>query len=267
MTYSSRENSVALGEVIELYQFIIGTEFFLFASCAQPITYLAKEYSPSSISRDAVKQGVDPFKGGLSVRFPKSDSFAQQFITFAPNEVVSLTIFRGHFGDPEFVTYWKGRVLGGSISGQEISLDCESVFSSLKRPGLRATHEINCRHVVYSIQCKASAAAMEVTGTVNSTSNGETTLQVASAATKPDGWFTAGFLVIGGVRRFIKAHQGINLTISRPFGFNVITSPIRMYAGCDHLLSTCNTKFNNGDNHGGFPFIPGINPFGGSSII
>ena len=267
MSYTTRENSTAQGEVVELYLFNIATEFFAFATSVEPVTHEGKNYAPSSISRDTIKQGVDPFRGGLSIRLPRSSSFGQKFINFAPNETVSLTIFRGHSSDGEFVTYWKGRVLSGGVTDNEITLSCESVFSSIKRPGLRASHEINCRHVVYSIQCKASAAAFETIGTVTGSLNGGTLIQVSSAATKPDGWFTAGFMVVDGVRRFIKAHQGINLTISRPFGFNANTRQVRMYAGCDHLLATCANKFNNEENNGGFPFIPGINPFNGSSII
>ena len=38
-------------------------------------------------------------------------------------------------------------------------------------------------------------------------------------------------------------------------------------SGCDLRAATCATKFGNLPNFGGFPEIPGRNPFGGSSIV
>ena len=37
--------------------------------------------------------------------------------------------------------------------------------------------------------------------------------------------------------------------------------------GCDLRAATCAVKFGNLANFGGFPEIPGRNPFGGTSIV
>ncbi|PQO22067.1 hypothetical protein C2I36_15045 [Rhodobacteraceae bacterium WD3A24] len=42
---------------------------------------------------------------------------------------------------------------------------------------------------------------------------------------------------------------------------------VELARGCDLRRDTCEAKFNNLANFGGFPNIPGINPFGGSSIV
>jgi len=72
---------------------------------------------------------------------------------------------------------------------------------------------------------------------------------------------------ITGVRRSIVAHSGANLTLTRPVPEFAVGSQIRLYPGCDHTKGTCNTKFNNLDNFGGFPWIPIRNPFDGNSIL
>jgi len=42
---------------------------------------------------------------------------------------------------------------------------------------------------------------------------------------------------------------------------------VKIYPGCDRVRATCESKFDNLDNFGGFPWIPTKNPFGGSSIV
>jgi hypothetical protein len=39
------------------------------------------------------------------------------------------------------------------------------------------------------------------------------------------------------------------------------------FAGCDRSFSTCQSKFGNSLNFGGFPWIPPKNPFAGDSIV
>jgi hypothetical protein len=42
---------------------------------------------------------------------------------------------------------------------------------------------------------------------------------------------------------------------------------VTLYPGCDHTTTTCDGKFSNLNNYGGFPHIPTKNPFGGSPIF
>lgn len=45
-----------------------------------------------------------------------------------------------------------------------------------------------------------------------------------------------------------------------------VGTKLSLYAGCDKLNTTCNQKFSNILNFGGFPFIPNDNPFTGTII-
>ena len=92
----------------------------------------------------------------------------------------------------------------------------------------------------------------------------------------------SGVLRFGTELGFITDHTGATLTLSRPMpelAAAIATpeldpdtgEPLPMLAdiapGCDLRAATCAAKFGNLANFGGFPEIPGRNPFGGSSIV
>ena len=52
-----------------------------------------------------------------------------------------------------------------------------------------------------------------------------------------------------------------------PIGDPETVAVIDMAPGCDLRRDTCAVKFGNLLNFGGFPDIPGRNPFGGTSIV
>ena len=72
----------------------------------------------------------------------------------------------------------------------------------------------------------------------------------------------------GGLdHRLILAQDGDDVTLLLPFAENIVGSTIVLLAGCDHSITTCDTKFStpldplsNVRNFGGFPFVPTKNP-------
>lgn len=269
MTYSTYENSLDSGTPIELYEFVQGSNRWNYISGADSIVRLGQTYTPMPVSRDRIKQTSDIFKDSLKLSFPRDDPFASQFLGFAPEDVTTVTVLRGHVGDPdnEFIVYWKGRVVGAKASGNEINVECESVFTSIKRPGLRARFEYGCRRTLYLKGCNVNRELYKHEGEVLSIANG-LVVAVGGAALQPAGFYTGGMLVApDGTPRFITAHSGDQVTMARPLPGLVGGMTVALYPGCDHLLGTCKNKFNNLDNFGGFPFIPGRNPFDGSSIV
>ena len=257
-----------MGTPVELYEFTQGSSRWYYTTAADGFVRAGRTYKASPIVRGRVKQSGDVFKNSLSLSFPRLDEFARQFIGFAPEAVTTVTILRGHAGDPsnEFVVYWKGRVVGGKASGNVIDVECESIFTSIKRVGLRARFELGCRHSLYSVRCGVARGLYKASGTLLYAGSG-VVVSMAVAALKPDGYYTGGLLLTsGGASRFILVHTGASLTMSRPVEDLVSGSSADIFAGCDHLRGTCLTKFNNIRNFGGFPYIPQRNPFDGSSI-
>jgi len=268
MSYQQYEDSLDQGEPIEIYEFTQGLRRWTYVSGAQPVLYESQEYSPSPIKRDRIKQTTDRRKDSLKLTFPRSDSFANQYIGFAPEEQTTVTIRRAHRGDPdeEFVVYWKGRVVGAKATENTIEIECESVFTSIRRPGLRARYELTCRHTLYGRACSVNREAFKHEGTVLSVNGPNMTVE--GAGSFADGYFTGGILLSPtGATRFITAHTSDDIQLSRPLDTNIANQTVEIYPGCDHLKETCKNKFNNLPNFGGFPHIPVRNPFDGSSIV
>lgn len=268
MTYSNYENLLEGGSPVELYEFNRGAESWRFTTSAQPITYLTNEYTPSSITRDNIKQTTDTFKDSMKLVFPRSNQFALQYITSAPDAITTVTIYRGHSTDPDgqFIVYWKGRITGVKTSGQQAEIECESVFTSIRRVGLRARFEYNCRHALYMPGCNANKELFRADSSILGIID-QINVTVPAAALKPDGYYNAGIIVFeDGVSRFITKHVGTTITFSRPYSGLIGGQSVVLYPGCNHTKETCNNKFNNLNNFGGFPWIPTTNPYSGSSI-
>ena len=265
MTYTSRESSVASGRPVELYRFALGAQRWTYTSGQTAVVYQSETYQPVTIKRSGIEQGNEINRAGLEITLPRDNPLAGLFVASPPEGVVSVTIYRFHVGDAETIVLWKGRVGGARLSGSELALKCEPVATSLKRTGLRARYQLICRHALYSAGCGALKDSFRVDGTVSAVSG--TTVQVAAAASKPDGYFVAGMLAIDDGSRMIVGHAGINLTLVAPMRSLSAGMAVRLYAGCDHSTATCKNRFGNLANYGGFPFIPLKNPFAGDAIV
>ena len=267
--YSDFEDSLENGTPFELYSFTQGVENWNYVSGSTPIVYLGKTYIPFPVLRDRIKQSSDVFKDGIKLSFPRGDPFAAQYLGFAPEDPTILTVYRGHYGDldSEVIVYWKGRVVGAKAFENTVDLQCESIFTSIKRPGLRGRYEYTCRHTLYLKGCNVNRESFVHTGLVTSITSG-INVDVQGAGVQPDGYYTGGMLVLpSGAARFLTNHVGDTVTLARTMVDLTPGLTVAIYPGCDHLISTCNTKFNNLNNFGGFPFIPSRNPFDGSSIV
>jgi hypothetical protein len=102
----------------------------------------------------------------------------------------------------------------------------------------------------------------------------KTALTAWALLVKPNGWFRGGVLRHAGILGFITGHVGDAFTLScrMPDLEAAIDAPqaqtlVEIAPGCDLLCDTCKAKFGNLLNFGGFPDIPGRNPFWGGSVV
>jgi uncharacterized phage protein (TIGR02218 family) len=286
MSYDTIEASPAEGRPYFLYQFIESAQIWRFTSRATAWTSAGSDgtditWDAAAVAHGDVVQTSEIERARLELTWPLSHPFARQFLAPLGNTPVTLTIFRGHeqvLG--ETVAHWKGRIVGAEVEGQRIILGCESVFSTLRRAGVRAKYQRLCRHALYGRGCGLDIALHWQTGTVTAAS--ATAVTIPEAAAQPDGWFRGGVLRFGSQLGFITGHAGAALTLSRPMPelaaalaapeIDPVTGdPLSLHVdiapGCDLRTATCATKFGNVLNFGGFPEISGRNPFGGSSIV
>ena len=264
MTYNDTEASVNSGKPIELYDFNWDVEHWRFTSGPDEIQYLGNTYDPELISRGDVEITDNNFKNEMEISISRDNIFAQQFILSPLEGIVSVTIYRGHGTD--FVIYWQGIISNFTFNSGEISITAKPRTSSMMRTGLRRKYQKLCNHALYGVGCQVNQESYKVASTIATIDR--TTITSAIFATKADGWFTAGKIVVGKAERLITSHEGATITINRPITTAVAGNSFTAYAGCDHTRTACKDKFtNNFLNYGGQPWIPTKNPFSGDGII
>lgn len=260
MTYASSESSVYGGNPVEGFEFQADGTYWRYTSADHDIEIGGETFSAVAISRPSISNTDDSAKSGIQVAAARDNPAAATFISGTNGGAMILTIYRGHEDDGEFIVCWKGRVMSVSYSGEQVQISCESIFTSMKRPGLRAKYQLLCRHVLYDSGCGLTAGDYDESATVTDVSGVSVT--VSGLGAFDDGYFTGGYFKKSTYQfRTIIDHTGGVLTIDRPLPGLVATDTLTIYPGCDHALSTCASKFSNELNFGGFPWIPSQNPF------
>lgn len=272
MSYIASEYSVQSGDPIYRFLFIQGATEYRYTSAAHFSGDSGGTWEPVSLDMSEITQTNELSKDSVKIKIPRDNPFAQLFLGGVPEQITSITIFRGHAGDlsEEFEVSWKGRVAGASATGDTLTLECENIFTSMRRSGLRARYQKNCRHALYGRGCNLNDYDFAVAGVVTSISGFLVTIEDLIDSSITDGYFTGGMIEnADGFLRYITNHSGTQLTLMRPFSVledevsgSAGTANVTLYPGCDHSKTTCKNKFNNLNNFGGFPWIPGKNPFG-----
>lgn len=257
----------------ELYRFSeqASASVWTFTSGNEPVVYNGESYVPTSINRSEAEIKNELARANIDVQMPLSNEAAFRWLQDNGEKIVTLTIFERPKTGPVAVV-WKGRLASIAPGMSEITLKMESIFTSLRRAGLRARYQRSCRHALYARGCNLNPEAFAVAGTVTAADG--RTLVSAAAATKPNGYFTGGMArASDGTLSYIIGHVGNSITLQR-LSYSFVEDiqdgfpfAVTLYPGCSHDRATCAAKFNNLDNYGGFDFIPVKNPMGGSSIV
>jgi L-lysine exporter family protein LysE/ArgO len=198
------------------------------------------------------------------------------------NTPVTLTIFRGHeqvLG--ETVAHWKGRVVGAEVEGQRILLQAESIFSTLRRAGVRAKYQRLCRHALYGRGCGLDIALHWLTGTVTAVSGGGAAVTIPEAAGSPMAGIAAACCALACSLASSPAMPGATDPLAPDAGTGAaLATPeidpdtgdrcpvlLDIAPGCDLRAATCAAKFGNLSTSGAFPRSPAATRFGGGSIV
>lgn len=272
MTFSTIETSVSDGRPVELLQIDFGQYHWHYTTAEEEIVYNGNTYSPLPMEHDNIKPTGDTSKAGLPIRVPQDTPVGDLFRAHPPSGVVTVTLYALHFLDNDFKVIWKGRAINAEWQPPWLTLTTESVISSLQRVGLRRKYSSQCPHPLYGVGCGLSQESFKTNYNVVSLSGAS--VFVSGWVGGVNNYFAGGYAqwlhnTRGTVeRRAIKssnASTGQVVLSSLPLGLSA-GQVVSLYAGCDHSLSTCNSKFGNSLNYGGTPFIPTKNPFGGSTL-
>jgi uncharacterized phage protein (TIGR02218 family) len=266
MTFDAQETSRESGSVLELYEFVLGLETFRFTSFQRDVTWSGLNYTATTISRSKTGASIEDVAGQVTITTTIDNPVAEKFIPNVPGSVGSVRILRAHINDPaeESVLSFEGFIANVTLDGElEAKILCNPNTKIFDRAAPRFTFMGLCNHILYDARCKVDISLFDFTGLVSAVSGNDITVNGASG-------LGADFFVGGFARfpagstddaRMILAQSGDTMTLLLPFAETILGSDIDLFAGCDHSLAICESKFANVINYGGFPFVPRKNPF------
>jgi len=279
MTYQSNEISNQDGQPVSLYEFKWGNTFWRYTSADRPQTIqqtvngvlTSVTYAPIAISDDGMVQGGSQ-NNDLTVTAQNDIELVELFRSTPPAGSIWLTVRRRHASDPatEFFVYWIGTVAnvkkGGAVEAKIIG---KSLLASFKRSGLRLAWTRNCPHMLYDSQCRADPADFEVEAEIIALGT-DGSITVDAAGGHPAGYFDGGYLqwVVNGdgttdQRGIESSVNGTTFVIFGSTDRLEVGMAVKLYPGCDLTGATCQAKFDNLVNYGGFEQMTGENPFDG----
>jgi uncharacterized phage protein (TIGR02218 family) len=255
--------------IIEFYKIVEGSTEWYLTSSDTAITYNGDIYIPTAIGRTEVENKNELAKANVDLSLNIDHELSQRHLGSIIDNDVSLTIFSSENGDVYVI--WKGRLAAVKPEGAKMKLVFESLYTSLRRPGLLDRFQRNCRHTLYGRGCNLDKNDFEESSTATAVAGAVVTCP--AAASFADGTFIGGMLKSpDGTFRFIVNHVGNQITLVRPIdslseAVSVGIQNVKLYPGCDRTRQMCNSRFNNLANNGSFAFIPTRNPFNGSSFV
>lgn len=271
MTFDAKETSADGGAPIELYDFQRGGDHYRYTSADRDITLGTDLYLSTALERSDVESSTAVERANMTITAPRDLGVAQLFNIVPPSDPVILTLRKVHDTDVDLqaVVHYKGRLRNVKWGASSCDLLIDSVFTALRRVGLRRAYQKTCPHVLYGTECGLNASSFVDITTVSSVAG--LTITAPAFGSRPAGYFAGGFLelAVGGhiERRAIVAHPGATVDISHRLPELAAGLTINAYPGCDHTTGAngC-TKFANVVNFGGMPYIPVKNPFAGDPV-
>lgn len=269
MSFDSLETSLSSSQPVELYDFTYQGLHLYFTSTDIDKTVAGIAYKASHLQRSKLTDSGDISKSTLNIVAEEDFAVSGLFEEFPPDDVVGLVLSRMQ-SDGTIETFWLGRVVNVAWPSNTSTLRCESIFSTLKQPGLRRPYGRNCPYTLYDEDCQLHIADFQSTLAV--TSQTGNILTIADAALQADGFFAGGRVYWEAspgffVKRGIVNHTADQIEITHQMpgisgGANVVIAP-----GCAKDFLTCDEKFANAINFGGDPNMQQKNPFGQSNVF
>lgn len=271
------ETSQSSGEPILLYRATYGTgvnDYLTLTDAEEDITVEGTLYvGRQAIQCPPITASGTLDKSSLDMEVAYGSPLAELFRTEVPDNVISLRIFRAHYGDvtdgvlasANMKQIWGGRIINFEVSDDYIvTLTCQPLGSGMKRSGLRRPYCIGCPHIHYGDQCKANPAAFTASSTVVSKTSNTLTLPTGWNGALPAAKFARGVLFFEGrygtVKRTILSVSGNTILVAGALSQLGAGASVSLRLGCNHTMGDCDTVFHNLPNYGGFPWIPTENP-------
>lgn len=268
MTYRTYEDSAMSGRPIELYHFHddLDNDWF-YCTGGHDVEFLGNIYLSAAIMSSASIIGNEVDAENITIDLWKGAEIATQYIDTPVDGKLEVTTYKQHVD--KYVQYYAGVIVNVAFDENAVPrLIVEPGVVNSGRVGHRRRNQRSCDHALYSVGygcCNVVKALFTRTGVISSISG--TTVTSTVFAAEVDDWFRGGVLVVGFAKRLITSHIGSTITISRSIATATPGDVLTATAGCDHLPTTCLTKFNNKLNYGGNEFLTNANVYTGHHVM
>lgn len=275
MTYDTYALGTESSRPVEIYRIIQGGTTYEYTSAEDTVTVSAIDYDPETIKRGKIAQSPADRSSVLEVRVPSTNAFAKRYRASTPGSRASITIQRIQRPDlptPTVITIYAGFIASVAFENdmKEAVIACRPIESASSRPVPRFSYQSLCNHVLFDNNCKVDDTDARWRFTHDVSAQTGSVITVVGATAFGASWWVGGFLEIDGGddARLIVAQSGDDLTLLLPFPTSALGRNVTLFAGCDHTISICDTKFNTTEdtqsnvlNFGGFGFVPTRNPY------
>lgn len=260
MTFFENESSVQSSEPREGIKIELPAVSYYVATGTRDIVVDGRKYTASPSARSEITTPVMGVEAFLEVTLPLTHPAAQRWMAGGiPPKRITVTLYRQQAGG-EFEIDWLGVVESMAIDKHVAVFRIPSEMTrNAQRRLATITAGRTCVHVLGDANCRVSRDSFRDDANVSLHSGRAVTL---TGFSQVNGWATFGELrhVGSGEGMSIFDQTGSVITMQLPIYELADGDAVQVYAGCDHTLATCQSKFANVANFGGFFAMPKINP-------
>lgn len=249
---------------VELYRFTLGQTSWHQTPSAPAFELLGQTYVPEFLRRSEISYTTEESRQEIKVTVKRDHPVAQLFAAGDQIGRVGLTILAADRDIPGSRFIWRGRLVGPTWTREGDGLACSlhgiPVFAELARGLLGPRFMPSCWKELYGVTCRVDRGAFKEAGVATDVQGAVVQAQVFAG--RPDGYFSGGWIEVGGIaRRMILSHIGNTVTLTGPISGFATGASFDTFPGCDHSTGAngC-AKFGNLPNFGGKKFVPERNP-------
>lgn len=272
MSFELIETSNDLGSPIFLYEFQLGDKVWRYTSSAENVPANGELYKAIYIEDDGVRQTGEAQTDSFKIMMSFYEDIPRLFKVVPPSKQMIVKRLVRHEYDPQVIVNYVGFVTQVNASEPgKAEIECLTLSPTMHRDGLRLAWQRTCPYSLYSeSSCRVHKGQFATKITLDRASG--TTLEATGFAEHSDGWFEGGIVEWKDPQtgaeemRGIETHQGNKVSLLGKTDGIPIGIVMLAYPGCDKTIATCDKKFSNVDNYGGYPHMPGKSPFAGNPL-
>jgi uncharacterized phage protein (TIGR02218 family) len=269
------EASIESSFARELYDVSVAGRIFYFNSGIDDflyngIVYYAEAGVRSNLTVLTSKEGAGE---ALSVTLRVNHDLVKRWFKIGvPPQQATVSVRRYQQNSQVLERLWSGKLVAVDASGVVAKLTVAGKFGEPMRSKLPVISAGKaCVHVLYDSRCRVDRSLFSRTTSVLWVDGRD--IRVDLGPDRGSDWALFGEVYFSqtGDRMTISKQTDltitpgvssiVKLTMQMPIIDLVVGSSVQVFAGCDHDITTCQAKFANQINYGGFPQMPTRNPF------